>query len=390
MAFAATFTRTLSGADPLTVLGFAGATALGAWGGAQLLPEAVGGARAFLEQGRSERRLRSELARLTDALHALEEALQAGVFPPEALWDRVTQAPAPWGPCVGAVLSLLRKRGAAVVPTLKRLRQLVREQRECLEEARAKSAPAQAQAMLGCGLVPLFGGALSLLLPDLWGRERWLWVGALIGAGIGCALAIVWTRRMAEQARWGALPPRVRGWLVSVPLAAEQFGALVRAGFAADIAWHELLRTLHELEPELATEWGRGSLYEVRAPQVGALPAGQRNADAPDSSLRDRLAWVAVELKRAAQVSVMEGRSCLERVESLSVSLQTEIRSEIQRRVQLLSTQALKPLFFCVAPALFGLAMAGLYLGLKGSLPEDFAVSSRGSVAPEGGEGVCG
>jgi hypothetical protein len=68
-------------------------------------------------------------------------------------------------------------------------------------------------------------------------------------------------------------------------------------------------------------------------------------------------------IKKAIHVSLMEGRSCMERVEGLLAAFRKDFRAQVERELTLLSTRALKPLFLCVAPALIGLLAIGLFLG---------------------------
>jgi hypothetical protein len=59
----------------------------------------------------------------------------------------------------------------------------------------------------------------------------------------------------------------------------------------------------------------------------------------------------------------MEGRPCTERAEAALAALRQELRSAVERELGLLGTRALKPLFACVAPAVFLLLGFGLWLG---------------------------
>ncbi|MGZ3707838.1 MAG: hypothetical protein ACXWPM_03265, partial [Bdellovibrionota bacterium] len=82
------------------------------------------------------------------------------------------------------------------------------------------------------------------------------------------------------------------------------------------------------------------------------------------------LAEAGRAIRKAVQVSLMEGRPCAERVESALQALRSEIQAWVDRELALLGTRSLKPLFLCVAPALLGLMAFGLYLGAGAMLLE--------------------
>jgi hypothetical protein len=75
------------------------------------------------------------------------------------------------------------------------------------------------------------------------------------------------------------------------------------------------------------------------------------------------LAELGSSLRKAIQVSLMEGRPCTERAEAALLALSQDLKAQVSRELTLLGTRALKPLFFCVAPALMGLLFTGLFLG---------------------------
>ena len=71
------------------------------------------------------------------------------------------------------------------------------------------------------------------------------------------------------------------------------------------------------------------------------------------------------ELRSHLQRSVMEGRPCTERVESALAAIRMDWNARVEKELQLLATRALKPLFFLVAPALFGLLALGLAASIR-------------------------
>ena len=156
---------------------------------------------------------------------------------------------------------------------------------------------------------------------------------------------------MMEQARWAGLPASQRAWIFASQCAGERFLALVRAGNPADIAWSRAGELLRVEAPALALAWGPSVWKEKPAASTPCRPAAaQALVEAGDS------------LRKAVQVSLMEGRPCLERVEAALEALRHEIKALVERELSLLTTRALQPLFLFVAPPILGLLAYGLYL----------------------------
>lgn len=280
-------------------------------------------------------------------LHELEETLSVGLVPTPERWQAMKELSRPWGPLSYESLIDLRNRGASLLPTMKRLRTLAADHLASLSDARARSAQALAQAG-ACGvLVPVFGTILYFLLPGL--SERGLaWVSACGLAMISSAIAMLWLFNLAEGARWGGLTGAARAWVLASYCAGERFLALIRAGNPADISWSRAVELLGKEAPGLALEWGQ-SVWDQK-------PVKQRE---PAQAI---LIQAGADLRKAVQVSLMEGRPCLDRVEAVLSGLKSEMRAQVDRELSLLATRALKPLFICVAPALLGLLAFGLLI----------------------------
>ena len=87
------------------------------------------------------------------------------------------ELPAPWGALSFQSLTELRTSGAALLPTLRRLRNLAEEHEAALLDAKARSAQALSQAMLCAVLVPIFGSLLYVFYPaSMLTRTSGLWV----------------------------------------------------------------------------------------------------------------------------------------------------------------------------------------------------------------------
>jgi len=299
------------------------------------------------EQARRELR---GLRQVEVLLLELEETLEAGIVPEPDRWERLRSLPAPWGRLTGASLEELRRQGAAVLPTLRRLRELARDQIRSSQDARARSAQALAQAAVCTLLVPLFGASLHLLLPGV-SEQSIPWL-------IGCGLALlvsgsgaIWMLSIAERARWGGLEPELRPWMLGALCAGERFLALVRSGQPADLAWVCSCEFLSQEVEGLASRWGH-SVWE-ESPGARSL--------APESTAR-LLVEAGTSIRRAVQLSLMEGKPCGERVETALRALREDVRARVALEVEKVATRALKPLFVCVAPSLLGLLGWGLFL----------------------------
>lgn len=294
-----------------------------------------------------------QLQAVSNVLREIEDTLAAGMIPAPERWILIQNLPLPWGRLASDSLNELRASGGSLIPTLRRLRDLAEAQIVALSDARARSSQASGQALACSMLVPALGFSLYFLLPTVRENGR-SWV-------VACGLAIMltgigslWLIHMSEVARWGGLLVKNRSWVLSSQCAGERFLALLRTGTPPDLAWAGALELLTKDSQELALAWGysiwdtgnssSSKFLQVHGPaEMAILAAG--NA-----------------IKRSIQVGIMEGRPCVERVETVLKSLRQEMKALVERELGLLATRALKPLFICVAPSLFGLLFFGLWL----------------------------
>ncbi|MBC7690474.1 MAG: hypothetical protein H7222_01785 [Methylotenera sp.] len=290
------------------------------------------------------------LQKVIHVFHEFEETLEAGLVPTSETWTELKNLVNPWGSLAHQSLQDLRSKGGSLLPTLRRLRALAETHARGLKDARAKSSQALAQAMVCGGLVPIFGSFLYLLLPGV-GSRPWVWILACGGAMILGVFAALWLMKMAEDARWGGLKPEKRSWVLASQCAGEKFLALVRTGVPGDLAWTQSLECL---DARLSAEWGH-SVWEHSK--------DSSHSNSSSSSTESVILHAGNSIRKAIQVSLMEGRPCTERVESALLALREDIAAQILRELALLATRALQPLFCCVAPALLGLLGFGLYLG---------------------------
>lgn len=295
------------------------------------------------------------LKEVSQAFLEFEETLEAGLIPTQKNWERLRTLSPPWGTLSHESIQDLRSRGAALLPTLKRLRALAQHHSESLSEARAKSAQSLGQAMT-CGLlVPIFGGILFVLLPGM-SEHPYFWLAtcgiALILSGSGA----LWILSMALKARWGGLSSSQRCWGLSTQCAGERFLALVRSGHPPDIAWTRSCEILATDAPELALAWGY-SVFENSKSSGDTLLSSLTT-----ESTADVLIQAGHSIRKSIHMSLMEGRPCIERVEAALIALRQEMKARVDRELSLLGTRTLKPLFILVAPAMLGLLGIGMWV----------------------------
>lgn len=305
---------------------------------------------------------RQEIQKVHHLLQEIEELLGAGMLPTKEHWEKLQKLSAPWGSLAHDSLQELRSSGSAILPTLRRLKDLATGQLRALADAKARSSQAFAQALACTFLIPTFGGVLYWLMPGV-SDYPWIWV-FLCGVSLAIAgMGALWLLSMAQEARWAGLPKDARSWVLASQCAGERFLALVRSGTPADLAWSRAIELLSREAPTLALVWGH-SVWK-------SAPLDQKSVSNPASRL---FVETGEALRRAVQVSLMEGRPCSERVEAALSSLSHEIKARVEAELTLLATRALKPLFLCVAPGIFILLGTGFVMCLASSSHEMLGV----------------
>ncbi len=298
-------------------------------------------------------RSRKKLIQVVSVLRDLEETLMTGLVPEARRWELLKKLEKPWGSLASESLGELRASGGALLPTLERLRGLAEEHGVALEDAQAKTAQSLVQSLI-CGLlVPLVGGVLYILLPAIQQNAKAWW--------LACGMALVlmllgggWMLRIAETARWGGLLTARRAWVLSSYCAGERLLAMVRLGVPPDLAWSRASHFLAGETPDLAQAWG-STVWEAPPVEVSGRAEGI-------------LIAAGHSIRKAIQVATLEGRPCLDRVEASLRGLRLSIKSQVDRELSLVGTQALKPLFLCIAPAILGLLFFALWLAGVDSL----------------------
>lgn len=342
-------------------LGLWWASVLGVMASWTLIPDSLraGGARiSFLGSLRQLGRDRQALQRGVSLVRRLEDSLQAGTLPAAAEWRELERLPGQWGLTLAACVRESRAAGLPVLPTLARFRQFLADQDATLALARARSAQAIGQTLSCAVLVPVFAFALAVLLPGI-AEARAEWLAACLIALAGTALGAAWIFRCVERARWMLLAPAEREWIMGAACAGERLLALIRAGHPPDIAWASTLEAMAGHAPALVQAWG-AQVWDPAAPAAGSPGA------------RAQLLGLGPTLRQAIQVSLMEGKPCVERIEAVLRSLRAGLAACLEHELGRLPTQALKPLFVCVAPSMLGLLATGVYLCWRQLAAEGF------------------
>ncbi len=282
--------------------------------------------------------------------HELEETLASGLVPGEERWQKLKTLEAPWNHLSYDCLSQLRSEGAAVVPTLKRFRELARRHFESLGEARARSSQAVAQAGVCFALIPVFSFVLRWLLPDVESAGGVWWFITAFATALGIVSGL-WIWKMAEAARWGGLKKSEQTWMLDTLVFGERLLALLKLGRAPDRAWTE---SIAHMPPKLQTKWGSDP-WQVEETKT---PGTSKN-------LRSALIDSGSSYKKSIQASLWDGQPCAERIESVVQGLRSEIRAYQERELQMLGTRALKPLFLLTAPGLLSLLGFALFMSVS-------------------------
>ncbi len=306
----------------------------------------------ILQKTLAERQPIQLLARIETLLIEIENQLISGATIPDALWQQLQALPEPWKTLIYCSLMELRNQGAALTPTLLRLRNFTREQQVALQQARAKSSQAVFQASFFLALIPILGAALLVILPELADQQA-AWGRACLGALGTSSIGSLWLLQMTQNARWAGLPHHRRLWMMASQCAGERLLALVRTGSPPDLAWFQSMESLKQICPDLALAWGL-TLWQADDSRLAA----SRQETAQHAILKTGAA-----LKKAIQISLMEGHPCLSRIDMVLQSLRQSLAAHIEQELALLSTRALKPLMIWFAPSIIGLLGYGIYLG---------------------------
>jgi len=284
-----------------------------------------------------------QLEQLANLLQEFDETLQVGLVPEPERWEMLRSAHPLLGALIFTTLKEMRDQGASIQATLKRFLQLVRTQQEILKKARARVSLALGQALVCLCMVPVLSTFLYTLLPGV-AENAGAWVTATFLALVISALGAFWIMNLAlSTARLGFHPENEK-WILHAPVCGERFLARVKCGVPPDLAWTELHRDLKAESATLSAALG-SQLWSTQKEEI-QKPIGQSEIC---------IQQFGVGIKTAIQRSQMEGTPCLERVSAHIDQLLLEFQALQEKQLSLLPMQVLKPVFICLAPALFGL-----------------------------------
>jgi hypothetical protein len=287
-------------------------------------------------------------------LRLIRECLESGQVPEMKDWLQVESFPRPWATIISNSLRELRAQGAPIISSLERLENALIEQSQLLQDSRVKSSQAMGQALAGALLVPLFSGAVYLLIPELQ-SEAGNFGLLVVFCSILSAGSLIWILHLSENARFGNLPPERRSWLISADSTFERLLALVSSGTPPDLAWRKALEELLLQDRNLVRAWGA----QVWDPE----PMSESLSD----PLSRMISNLGLELRRSIQVSLIEGRACLDRLDSIHRAYRADLKASIGQELELLPQRCLKPLFIFVLPALMILLSGVFLIGFDGT-----------------------
>ena len=305
----------------------------------------------FLKQDRGLDALREAAARV----RVLQELLESGLVPDESEWNRIRSFPAPWDRMIGESLRELRSEGAPILPTLERMHRALLDQVEFTLESKVKSAQALSQAHIALALIPVFSFVLYLFLPGVANAGRIFFLLAAFSTLLS-SFAYLWILALAENARFGNVQVENRSWSVSVQATVERMFALISSGRPPDQAWRISIRELLKFHPALAQMWG-GQVWDPFLP----VQRGEH------SECERILVLLGVEIRRSIQSSLIEGRGCMDRLESIHRTSFEELKTRVRTELNLLPNRCLKPLFLFVLPGVMLLLTGSLWLSFQES-----------------------
>ena len=286
-------------------------------------------------------------------LKLLQEMLETGSLPEKEEWEKIKQFPKPWGEVLSQSILDLKDQGAPVLPTLSRIQKILEEQIDFILDAKVKSSQAFGQAIVGIVIVPLFSLVLYFMMPGISGSPRSFFLLVLFSILLSVS-AFLWMLSMVENARFGNLRPDKRRWLVNVHSTLERILALISTGSPPDLAWKKSMEEL--------------SISDLALVSVWKLQVWDTDFKVPatvDHESERLILNVGQEVRKSIQTSLMEGRPCIDRIESIHRAFQVDLRALISRELNLLPNRCLKPLFIFIMPAVLILLVGSFAISLQ-------------------------
>ena len=305
--------------------------------------------KVFLNQSRAIVVLRESV----DQLKLIQEMLESGLVPGPGEWEKIRSFPKPWGEILFASLAELRAQGAPILPSLLRMQKTLEEQVEFIQDAKVKSSQAFGQAVLGLVIVPVFSLVLFLLMPGLQESAKAFLLLSLLSF-LWSSVAFIWMMSLSDNARFGNMRSANRKWLVTVHATLERILALISTGLPPDLSWRKAMEELALYDSALVQEW-----------KIQVWDPDFRVGIKVENECERLVIGVGIEVRRSIQTSLIEGRPCMDRIESIQKAFLLDLRSRVSTELNLLPQRCLKPLFLCVLPSVFLLMMGSFALTLQ-------------------------
>lgn len=248
---------------------------------------------------------------------------------------------------ISSFIRSLRASGQPLLPSLKSIRESVLFVNELLKYAETKATPARLQSKVSLFLV----GSISLLLYFILETPRehpWIWIFAtVISIALG-GLSFAWIEVLIQKIIYnGSQKNSELKWYFSF-LFPELFLGGIQLGKALDVVWSESLKELQinglkDFPKDLLHFWNREEINKIENFEYERLR----------------------ELKMMIQNSMLHGTPVKERIILWKNQTQLQFKSELQQRLETLPHRCLMPLYCCVAPAVIGLLVTGLFLEIQ-------------------------
>ena len=284
------------------------------------------------------------LSSFLDRLVSIRDSLKAGVFPGIEAFDR-------WGSGIpvefvfpAQVIVDLRSQGAPILPSLERLIQSIGFQLETLRQCQVRSAPAKAQALLMVAMIPMLSVVLVFMFPQI--QSQFVVWTLITGLSLGIsAVGMFWIWKMIQKAlragqsieNWQQIQSFI-SWMNSVE-------SEVLRGVSADLAWsHSYQRVMSST-------------------QIMGIHSQVWDEHKPENS---DIRSAVISFQKSIQLSLMEGRPCLERLSTTIFDFREKVRSQVMRELEILPTRILMPLFLTLAPAVLFLLVSALWMMMEG------------------------
>jgi hypothetical protein len=169
------------------------------------------------------------------------------------------------------------------------------------------------------------------------------------------SISTIWMISMVTEARFGGLPSEKRKWLVTVNSTLERILALISTGMPPDLAWRKSIEELALTDRTLAQAW-KAQVWD---------PDFSISSTIHNESER-LMIGMGIEVRKTIQTSLIEGRACLDRLDSIHRAFLTDLKMKIGKELALLPNRCLKPLFIFVLPSVMILMIGSFAISFQG------------------------